>query len=293
MDRLTPLLERFPPSARVFFSDVLCERFESPTDTVRGHIHWLRAGAVEVLTEGKSVGTVSGPGVIFSPNGLAHTLIPRPTAQIVCAEFDFGQRFGNPLALIDPGIILIPVAKAPEIEVIHTLLIGEAFSDRCGKTFGVNQLLQYFVLVVFRYLIRTGTIPRGITRALADDRLLKAITSMHAEPASAWSLETLADIAGMSRASFANHFREATRTTPIEYLTDWRLSLAKAKIVSGMPMKTIARDVGYASPAALTRVFTKRVGCSPRDWLNISNTLAIQPDAALASSQGLFDRLTK
>ena len=266
LDRLTPLLERFPPTARVFFADVLCNRFEGHAESTKGHIHWLKSGAVEVVADGKAVGILSGPGVIFSPRGSAHTLIPKPEAEIVCAEFEFGQRFRNPLTLVTPGVILLPVADAPEIEVIHKLLMDEAFSSRCGKTFGVNQLLQYFVLVVFRYLIRTETIPTGITKALADERLLRAINFMHAEPEKPWTLESLAEVAGMSRASFANHFREATQATPIEYLTDWRITLAQSKIINGVAIKAIAKDVGYATPEALTRVFTKRVGCSPKEW---------------------------
>ena len=267
MDRLSPLLDRFPPTARVFFSDVLCNRFEWQVESAKGHIHWLKSGSVEVVADGKAVGTLTGPGVIFSPRGSAHTLIPRPVAEIVCAEFEFGQRFKNPLTSVTPSVILIPVADAPEIEVIHKFLMDEAFSSRCGKSFGVNQLLQYFILVVFRYLIRTETIPSGITKALADERLLRAITSMHADPARPWTLEELATVAGMSRASFANHFREAAQTTPLEYLTEWRISLAQSRIAAGAPIKAVAKDIGYSSPAAFTRVFTKRVGCSPRDWL--------------------------
>jgi AraC-like DNA-binding protein len=267
MDRLSPLLDRFPPTARVFYSDVLCQRFEAAGESAKGHIHWVRSGEVEVFDDRGIVGTALGPSVIFSPKGCRHTLIPKPRAEIICAEFEFGQRFKNPLTLINPGVLLIPVSEAPEIEAIHRLLVEEAFSSRCGKSFGVNQLLQYFVLVVFRYLIRTESIPSGITKALADDRLLRAITSMHAEPARPWTLEALAHVAGMSRASFANHFREAAQTTPLEYLTDWRISLAQSKIASGTPIKVVAKDIGYSSPAAFTRVFTKRVGCSPRDWL--------------------------
>jgi AraC-like DNA-binding protein len=197
-------------------------------------------------------------------------LIPKPEAEIVCAEFEFGQRFKNPLISFIQSVIIIRIADAPEIESVHALLMDEAFSSRCGKTFGVNQLLQYFLLVVFRYLIRTEAIPAGVTKALADARLLKAINSMHAQPEKPWTLESLAEVAGMSRASFANHFREATQVTPIEYLTDWRISLAQSKILSGVTIKAIAKDVGYANPEALTRVFTKRVGCSPREWLNSS-----------------------
>lgn len=268
IDRLTPFLERFPPIARVFFSDVLCNRFESQVDFAKGHIHWVKSGSVEVVAEEKTVGTISGQGVIFSPKGSPHTLIPKPEAEMVCAEFEFGQRFKNPLTSLTPSVILIRVEDAPEIEAIYKFLMDEAFSSRCGRTFGVNQLLQYFVLVVLRYLIRTEAIPAGITKALADDRLMKAINAMHTEPEKSWTLQTLADVAGMSRASFANHFRGATQATPIEYLTDWRISLAQSKIINGIPFKTVAKEVGYSNPEALTRVFTKRVGCSPRDWRN-------------------------
>jgi AraC-like DNA-binding protein len=267
-DCLTPLLERFPPTARVFFSDVLCNRFESHANSAKGHIHWVKSGSVEVFVEDKAVGTISGPGVIFLPKGSAHILIPKHEAEIVCAEFEFGQRFKNPLTSLNLSVILIRVSDAPEIGAVHKLLMDEAFSSRCGKTFGVNQLLQYFILAVFRYLIRTEAIPVGITKALADERLVKVINLMHVEPEKPWTLASLADVAGMSRASFANHFREATQATPIEYLTDWRISLAQSKIINGIPIKTVAKDVGYANPEALTRVFAKRVGCSPRDWRN-------------------------
>ena len=277
IDRLTPLLDRFPPTARVFFSDVLCDRFESEADPTKGHIHWLKSGAVEVRSDKKTLGTLTAPGVIFSPQGAAHMLIPKPRTEMVCAEFEFGQRFKNPLTLMTPNVILVPVHEAPEVAVIHQLLIDEAFSSRCGRSYGVNQLLQYFILVVFRYLIRTKTMPSGITNALADERLVKAINAMHSDPSRPWTLKDLAEIAGMSRASFANHFRVSTQTTPGEYLADWRISLAQSKLSQGQPIKTIAKDVGYASPEALSRVFTKRVGCSPRQWLVSSREKVASP----------------
>jgi len=266
IDRLTALLERFPPTVRVFFSDTLYDRFESIENPEIGHIHWLKAGELEVYANNRLVGRLTEPGIVFCPAGTLHKLVPNGQAEVICAEFEFGQRFHNPLLNIEPSVVLIPISQAPEIEAVHSLLMNEAFSDRCGKSFGVNQLLQYFILVVFRFLIRTQALPFGLTKALSDPKLLKAITSMHNEPARNWSLESLAEVAGMSRASFANHFKQATRTTPIDYLTDWRISLAQSKIASGVSIKSVARELGFSSPATLTRVFTKRVGCSPRDW---------------------------
>jgi AraC-like DNA-binding protein len=55
--------------------------------------------------------------------------------------------------------------------------------------------------------------------------------------------------------------------TPADYLTQWRLSLAQAQLRSGQSLKQIADELGYANASALSRVFTQKVGVSPREWL--------------------------
>ena len=84
------------------------------------------------------------------------------------------------------------------------------------------------------------------------------------------TLDELADLAGMSRARFAVNFREAAGMTPLDYLTDWRMSVARNLIREGRPIKSVAIAVGYQSQAALTRVFSKRVGCSPTEWMRLA-----------------------
>jgi AraC-like DNA-binding protein len=62
--------------------------------------------------------------------------------------------------------------------------------------------------------------------------------------------------------------RCATGTTPTEYLSDWRLTLAMSQIRSGAPVKLIAADLGYASASSLSKAFKQRFGTSPRGWSN-------------------------
>lgn len=54
---------------------------------------------------------------------------------------------------------------------------------------------------------------------------------------------------------------------PLEYLTDWRVSVAQTLLRRGKPLKAVAPEVGHSSPAALSRVFARRVGASPMDWV--------------------------
>lgn len=72
----------------------------------------------------------------------------------------------------------------------------------------------------------------------------------------------------MSRTAFAIKFKKLLGTSPGQYLADWRLSLVQARLKEGATLKALALELGYSSQSALTRVFSQRLGVSPRQWLS-------------------------
>lgn len=78
----------------------------------------------------------------------------------------------------------------------------------------------------------------------------------------------MAQVAGMSRALFAVHFKASTGTTPTHYLASWRLMLAQKLMKKGLALKLIAIEVGYGSSSALARAFSRTLGCAPLEWLH-------------------------
>jgi len=101
--------------------------------------------------------------------------------------------------------------------------------------------------------------------ALADKQMSAAITSMHDDPAHRWTLQTLAERAGMSRSTFALKFKQAVGASPMEYLTRWRMLLAGDRLVnSSDSISAIALSLGYESESAFSTAFKKAMGCSPR-----------------------------
>jgi transcriptional regulator GlxA family with amidase domain len=76
---------------------------------------------------------------------------------------------------------------------------------------------------------------------------------MHTKPAHPWTLESLANLAGMSRTSFANNFKDMMHVTPGKYLENLRLAIARQLVQTGIGLKQIAMRTGYSSPSTLSR----------------------------------------
>ncbi|HUR40300.1 MAG TPA: AraC family transcriptional regulator [Verrucomicrobiae bacterium] len=87
---------------------------------------------------------------------------------------------------------------------------------------------------------------------------------MHEQPGKDWSVETLADQAGMSRTAFAVAFSEALGASPIQYLTEWRVTEAKRLLADRrQSVAAVAEQLGYQSEAAFRRAFKRVEGVGP------------------------------
>jgi AraC-like DNA-binding protein len=266
-DRLSALLRRFELSARVLHRGTL--RGVAHVDCVPGEglLHLLRHGTLRV-GDTRERTLLQEPSVLFFPCAAAHRLDADDVrgAELVSAAVDFGIGDENPLLRALPARLLVPLARLPGLDLTQQLLFGEAFRQRCGHEAVVNRLIEVLMIQVLRYAIEQRLVDSGLLAGLADARLHKALAAMHAEPARAWTLESMAAKAGMSRARFAAHFAQAVGQPPGEYLTGWRLGLARTLLRRGLPVKQVAAEVGYANASALGRVFGQRLGQSPTAW---------------------------
>jgi AraC-like DNA-binding protein len=135
--------------------------------------------------------------------------------------------------------------------------------------FLVAQHLAYTMLVQALRLHLAEGLNGGVgwLFALADKQMSAAIGPMHDDPAHRWTLQELAERAGMSRSTFALKFKQTVGTSPLEYLTRWRMLLAGDKLVnSNDPISAIALSLGYESESAFSTAFKRVMGCSPRQY---------------------------
>ena len=119
--------------------------------------------------------------------------------------------------------------------------------------------------------MNSDKVPKGASRgwyaALADKQLAKALNAMHKNPARHWTVQMLAERAGMSRSVFSQKFKQAVGSAPLEYLTRWRMLLAGDRLANSTePVSAIALSLGYESESAFSTAFKRTLGCSPRQY---------------------------
>lgn len=143
-------------------------------------------------------------------------------------------------------------------------LLGELAAPRPGSMALADSLMQQCLVLLLRRYCASGECRLPWLSALEDPRLGRAMAAMLEDPARDFSLEALAEIAGMSRSAFAAHFAEAFGRAPIDFLKGLRLQRA-AELLSGtdLPVKQVAPKVGYASRSYFSRAFKSLYGLDP------------------------------
>ncbi|TDS70778.1 AraC family transcriptional regulator [Comamonas sp. JUb58] len=276
IDRLSGILERFRVKAQLHHSGALCGLTHFDAGEGFGYLHVLRRGELEVSHPGARDVPQSlrfeEPTVLLYPAPFTHRFHnpPEEGADFSCARLVFEGGAINPLARSLPPLVALPLAQVPGMDMALQLLLSETDQVRCGQRLLVDRLFEVVVIQLLRWLLdhpQDAGIRPGLINGMSDARLARALVAMHDAPGDAWTLERMAEQAGMSRTAFANAFRDLVGQTPADYLTGWRVALAQNGLRDGRSIKVLAEELGYANPSALSRAFAGKVGVSPREWL--------------------------
>jgi AraC-like DNA-binding protein len=264
-DRLSALIQRFRVEAKVLpvgISNAPKRREQLSTPNLfivgQGSLNFSDNRFPDL--DGKA------PVLVFFPRGAPPDFkvqTDTEDAECVCASVDTGGD-SNPISLALPDVVTVPLEEAKPLQAVTDILLEEALAPRCGGRAVIDRLCEIVVIRLLRHLIESGKTKVGLVAGLAHPKLSLAIVAIHENPEKSWRLEDLAEIAAMSRTHFANTFRKIVGVTPGEYLSSWRLTLARMEIAKRTPLKTVVGKVGFSSSAALSRAFKRRYGVSPR-----------------------------
>ncbi|SER01174.1 AraC-type DNA-binding protein [Lentzea xinjiangensis] len=182
-------------------------------------------------------------------------------------------RFDEPNAalLLDvlPRLVHVKAADPRNRLLAHVtnLLSSEVESNAVGRSLVLDHLAQILFVHVLRAHADQTDRPAGWLGALNDDGIGAALRAMHADVAHRWTLEELAGISRMSRSAFAAAFKKQVGTTPVEYLIQWRMSLARDALRRNIrSISELAVATGYESESAFSTAFRRVAGASPKQF---------------------------
>ncbi|MGD1879132.1 MAG: cupin domain-containing protein [Kiloniellaceae bacterium] len=265
---LFPWLNRHSLGASVFFTGRLCGRQDYAAGR-HGHLHLVQRGPVDLTRPGAAPHRIEKPSLILLARPTGHRIDADEAAgaDLVCAQLSFDSPEAELLLMGFPDLLVIALDELDGLQPVLQSLFAEAFATGFGQRAAVDLLIELLLVMLLRHCLELGLLEHGLLAGLSDPRLGRALAAIHAAPDSEFSIERLAEIAGMSRSTFASAFKARVGVSPGDYLTTLRLALAKQALRAGRPLKAVAAEVGYNSPTALARAFQRQLGCAPREWL--------------------------
>ncbi|MDW3182785.1 AraC family transcriptional regulator [Roseobacter sp.] len=201
-------------------------------------------------------------GALRSGDGLDD----RP-CKLVCGHFEFEKGASHPLLDALPNYALLQSGEDMEnqwFEFAVRFMSSEILSGQSGSNAVVHRLAEIVFIHAIRNHVRKTGDNVGILAAILDPRISSALFRIHQQPGHAWTVHKLAALAGMSRTTFSEKFRKMVCMTPLEYVTYWRVQIAKRQLEDNrMTLAEIAFAAGYNSEAAFNRAFKRECGVTP------------------------------
>ncbi|UGQ14653.1 AraC family transcriptional regulator [Yinghuangia sp. ASG 101] len=170
--------------------------------------------------------------------------------------------------LLDALPMLVVVRENEWDCPIIPLLADEIVKDEPGQEAVLDRLLDLLLIAVLRaWFARPEAEAPAWFRANSDAVVGRALRMLHNNPAHQWTVANLAAAVGVSRAALARRFADLLGEPPMTYLTGWRLALAADLLREpDATVGSVAQQVGYGSPFALSTAFKRVRGMSPKEF---------------------------
>lgn len=178
----------------------------------------------------------------------------------------FAKRF--PRTLFRPDVLYVAddniVTSAGTVAAVDCCL--HLVRQRHGSD-AANRMARQLVTPPHRQGGQAQYIERPVPQIPSENRLPGMLEWAREHLSEPLSLDTLADVAKMSRRTFTRRFRETTGTTVTKWLNAERVTRAQQLLeTTEMPIECIASEVGFGTPLSLRQQFSTQLGTSPSDY---------------------------
>jgi AraC-like DNA-binding protein len=185
----------------------------------------------------------------------------------LCGAYRLAGDIGQGLLDALPPILPLFAAVGDPLHDVIALVSRELAASAPGQQTVLDRLLDVLLVLAIRTSFQQSTTSPRWFQASTDPRLSPALQAIHSNAARTWTVPELAAVSGQSRAAFARTFQQSLGQAPMQYLTDWRMTLARDHLRAGeLTLAQIADLTGYGSPYAFAAAFRRHHGQPPGSW---------------------------
>lgn len=236
------------------------------TELLPGEITLVRGGSPHYIAHESGADCLESD-TFRVKHALSATAADHASTIFLCGAYQFSGDVGNGLLEALPQSTTISYAIGEPLQEVISLISRELLNSEPGQQTVLDRLLDVLLVLALRSDFRDSEKAPGWYVALANPRLRATLQVMHDDPSHSWTVPELAEVSGLSRAAFAKSFREAIGQAPLQYLTEWRMTLARDLLRNGnVSLANIALEVGYSSPYAFATAFRRHHGMPPGVW---------------------------
>jgi AraC-like DNA-binding protein len=259
-------------------------------------LHFMLKGSGVVRGPKGRAQPISACSLIVVPRGAKHALesaqsirheqkiVPPPTgipvpAQLVAGSADSPDlmiacglikvHYGEALGLFDHlhEVLVVDLSGVPEVPRLFDDLLAEQADSGPGSKLMKACLMTQCVVYLLRQLERDGDDQLPWLAAVEHPQLGRALDAMLDHPGDHHTLDSLADVAGMSRSAFAEQFNAAFGSPPMSMLRSIRLQRAAQLLRrdQALSIDAVSHRVGFASRSYFSAAFKKEYGVSPAE----------------------------
>jgi len=191
--------------------------------------------------------------------------------QFVCGYLVSDDPLFDPAMQVFPPVFVVHLADTESrrwVEAsVEYAMQGVISRDGPGGVLATRLPELVVIEVLKQHLAQAPGADHGWLAALRDPVLAPALAALHAAPDRRWTVGEIAAEAAVSRSALDERFRQVLDRSPIRYLAEWRMHLARELLdTTDATVFAVSRRVGYDSEEAFSRAFKREHGESPAIW---------------------------
>jgi AraC-like DNA-binding protein len=187
---------------------------------------------------------------------------------VVCGYLHSRDPLFDPAMRVFPPVFVVRPPAGPAADWVRANIDFALAQTATGGGPSTTRLPEMLLIEVLRLHLATApAAERGWVAALRDPVLGPAMALLHRSAEHKWTVAELARRLAVSRSLLDDRFRQVLGRSPIRYLAEWRMHLARDLLAStDLAVVGVARRVGYDAEEAFSRAFKRHHGVAPGAW---------------------------